>query len=162
MRDKKGLHQVFFLGWSMLSLSDGREKHPTGRSTKVQQEGSPWIEESYCWEGEPTLGLFEGQEGHVPSVRAETRSIASKFDDVCVYLLVTPSCLTLCNSMDCSPSGSSVHGILQARKLEWVAIPFSRWSIFPIQAFEPRSPAFQVDSLLSEPTVKFKVEDRRH
>ena len=32
------------------------------------------------------------------------------------------SCLTLCNPMDCSPPGSSVHGILQARTLEWVAI----------------------------------------
>ena len=36
------------------------------------------------------------------------------------------SCLTLCNSMDCSPPGSSVHGILQPRILEWVAISFSR------------------------------------
>ena len=35
---------------------------------------------------------------------------------------------TLCNPMDCSPPGSSVHGILQARILEWVAIPFSRGS----------------------------------
>ena len=34
----------------------------------------------------------------------------------------------LCNPMDCSPSDSSVHGILQARILEWVAIPFSRGS----------------------------------
>ena len=33
------------------------------------------------------------------------------------------SCLTLCNSMDSSPSGSSVHGILEARILEWVAKP---------------------------------------
>ena len=33
---------------------------------------------------------------------------------------------TFCNPMDCSPPGSSVHGILQARILEWVAIPFSR------------------------------------
>ena len=39
---------------------------------------------------------------------------------------VTQSCLTLCNPMDYSPQGSSVHGILQARILEWVAIPFSR------------------------------------
>ena len=38
------------------------------------------------------------------------------------------SCLTLCNTMDCSLSGSSVHGILQARILEWVAIPSSRGS----------------------------------
>ena len=35
---------------------------------------------------------------------------------------------TLCNPMDCSPSGSSVHGIFQARILEWVAISFSRES----------------------------------
>ena len=42
--------------------------------------------------------------------------------------LVTKSCLTLCNLMDCSPPGSSVHGILQARILEWVAVSFSRGS----------------------------------
>ena len=41
---------------------------------------------------------------------------------------VTQSCLTLCNPMDCSPPGSSVHGILLARILEWVAISFSRGS----------------------------------
>ena len=41
------------------------------------------------------------------------------------------SCLTLCVPMDCSPPGSSVHGILQARILEWVAIPFSRGSSWP-------------------------------
>ena len=42
------------------------------------------------------------------------------------------SCLTLCDTMDCSPPGFSVHGILQARILEWVAIPFSRgWSSWP-------------------------------
>ena len=35
---------------------------------------------------------------------------------------------TLCSSMDCSPPGSSVHGIIQARILEWVALPFSRES----------------------------------
>ena len=45
-----------------------------------------------------------------------------------VLLLVTQSCLTLCDPMGCSPPGSSVHGILQTRILEWVAIPFSRGS----------------------------------
>ena len=40
--------------------------------------------------------------------------------------LVTQSCLTLCHPMDCSPPGSSVHGILQARILEWVAFPAPR------------------------------------
>ena len=40
-------------------------------------------------------------------------------------------CLALCESMDCSPPGSSVHGIFQARILEWVAIPFSKGSSQP-------------------------------
>ena len=40
-------------------------------------------------------------------------------------MLVTQSCLTLCNPMDCSLEGSSVHGIFQARILEWVAIALS-------------------------------------
>jgi len=44
---------------------------------------------------------------------------------------VSQSCLTLCNPMDCNLPGSSVHGILQARVLEWVAISFSRRSSQP-------------------------------
>ena len=43
-------------------------------------------------------------------------------------VIVAQSCWTLCNPMDCSPPGSSVHGILQARILEWVAISFPRGS----------------------------------
>ena len=45
-----------------------------------------------------------------------------------VKVLVAQSCLTLCNPTDYSQPGSSVHGILHARILEWVAIPFSRGS----------------------------------
>ena len=41
----------------------------------------------------------------------------------CVGAKSVPLCPTLCNPMDCNPSGSSVHGILQARILEWVAFP---------------------------------------
>ena len=44
-----------------------------------------------------------------------------------------------CDPMDCSPPGSSVHGIFQARILEWVATPFSRGSSRP--GLEPESPA---------------------
>ena len=43
-------------------------------------------------------------------------------------VLVAQSCPTLCDPMDCDPPGSSVHGILQARILEWLAVPFSRGS----------------------------------
>ena len=45
--------------------------------------------------------------------------------------LVAQSCLTLCDPMDISPSGSSVRGILQTRILEWVAMTFSRGSSYP-------------------------------
>ena len=41
-------------------------------------------------------------------------------------VIVIQMCLTLRDSVDCSPPGSSVHGILQARILEWVAMPSSR------------------------------------
>ena len=44
---------------------------------------------------------------------------------MCVCVCVAQLCPTLCDPMDCSPSGSSVHRILQARILEWVAISFS-------------------------------------
>ena len=47
---------------------------------------------------------------------------------MCVVCSVAQSCLNLGDPMDCSPPGSSVHGILQARTLEWVAMPSSRGS----------------------------------
>ena len=57
---------------------------------------------------------------------------------------VTQSCLIFCDHMDDSPPGSSVHGILQTRVLEWVA--GASWP-----GIEAGSPALQTDSLLSEP-----------
>ena len=54
--------------------------------------------------------------------------------------------------MDCSPPGYSVHGSLQARILELVAIPFS--SNLPNPGIEPGSPTLQADSLPSEPPGK--------
>ena len=46
-------------------------------------------------------------------------------------ILSAQSCLTLCNSVDCNPPGSSVHGIFQARILEWIAVLSSRGSSLP-------------------------------
>ena len=51
-----------------------------------------------------------------------------KFNSKCEVSEVTQSCPTLCDPMDCNLPGSSIHGILQARILEWVAISFSRAS----------------------------------
>ena len=61
-------------------------------------------------------------------------------------------CPTPCDPKDCSPPGSSVRGILQARILEWVAIPFSRGSFWPRD--RTWSPALQADSLPSQPPGK--------
>ena len=55
-------------------------------------------------------------------------SLAANIDSACQ---VTQSCLTLCDSMDHSLVGSSVHGIFQVRILEWVAMPSSRGSSQP-------------------------------
>ena len=51
--------------------------------------------------------------------------------DMKMKVLIAQSCLTLCDPMDCSPPGSPVHGILQARILERVAISLSRRSFQP-------------------------------
>ena len=58
-------------------------------------------------------------------------AIFSRIKTATVCVLLAQSCLTLCNPMDCSSPGSFVHGILQARTLEWVAIPYSRGSSWP-------------------------------
>ena len=62
------------------------------------------------------------------------------------------SCLTLCDPVNYSLPGSSVHGILQARILEWVAI--SSYQDLPDPGMEPVSSALQVDSLSTEPPGK--------
>ena len=78
--------------------------------------------------------------------------------------LVAQSCPTLCDSMDCSPPGSSVHGILQARILECVAISFSRH--LPDPGIRPGSPALQADSspteLLAKPGLSVLHPNSHH
>ena len=71
-----------------------------------------------------------------------------------VPCLVTQSCGTLCNLMDCSLPESSVHGDSPGKSTRGVAIPFSRGSSQP--RVKPRSPTLQADSLLSEPPAKPK------
>ena len=54
-----------------------------------------------------------------------------------------------CNTVDCSPPGSYVHGVSQARILEWVGFPSP--GHLPNPGIEPMSPELQVDSFSSEP-----------
>ena len=76
---------------------------------------------SAIWEGDETIMIVLSQACVCVCVCA----------CVSVCLLVTQSCQTLCDPMDCSPPGSSVHRIFQARILEWVAIPFSEGVSWP-------------------------------
>ena len=69
---------------------------------------------------------------------------------------VAQLCPTLCNPTDCSLPGSSTHGILQARILEWVAFPSP--GDLPDLGIEPRSPALQADTLPSELPGKPQVK----
>ena len=82
---------------------------------------------------------------------------------------VSQSCLILCDPLDCSPPGSSVHGIFQARIMEWVAISSPRGSSWPRDwtrfSFSLLSPALQVDSLpaeLSGKPTNLPTEDQSH
>ena len=70
--------------------------------------------------------------------------------------MLSHSVTSLCDPVDGSPPGSSVHGILQARTLTWVAILFSR--DLPDPGTESGSPVLQVDPLPSEPLEKFSME----
>ena len=72
---------------------------------------------------------------NVPDLLIKETEVSTDLEDVCWnngflqnYCLVTNSCPPLCNSIDCSTLGFSVHGILQARMLEWVTIFFSKGS----------------------------------
>ena len=68
---------------------------------------------------------WEAQKGSESATKNKTWSFTSSESEV------AQSYLTLCDPMDCSLPGSSVHGIFQARILEWVAISFSRGSFRP-------------------------------
>ena len=76
--------------------------------------------------------------------------------ELAVKVKVTQSGPTLCEPRYCTLPGFSVHGIFQARILEWVAIPVFRGSSHP--GIEPRSPALQADSLPAEPWAGLKSQ----
>ena len=62
---------------------------------------------------------------------------------------VTQSCLTLCDPMDCSPPGSSIHEF--SRQENWSGLPFPSPGDLPDPGIEPGSPTLRADTLLSEP-----------
>ena len=74
----------------------------------------------------PSAVLWRGSARWLPPTRISFRPLRA-----CVHAKSLQSCLTLCDPGNCSPPGSSVHGILQERLLEWVAMPSSGGSSQP-------------------------------
>ena len=72
-----------------------------------------------------------------------------------VKALVTQLCPTLCDPMDCSPPGSSVHRILSQEY--WSGLPFPSPGDLPDPGIEPKSPVLQADSLPTEPPGKLSA-----
>ena len=72
--------------------------------------------------------------------------------------LVSQSCPTLCDPMDCNPLGSSVHGISQQEY--WSGLPFPSAGDLPNPGIKPGSPALQAESFPSEPQGKPRHEPR--
>ena len=88
-----------------------------------------WVNSgSWWWTGRPGVLRFMGLQrvGHDWATELNWTELKIPWGDVLLCVLVAQSCLTLCNPTDYSLPGFSVHGILQARILEWIAIPFSR------------------------------------
>ena len=88
--------------------------------------------QKWVWWSKGYKGLFQCLR-HIPKMLSKSAVPASSLLAIheCgkkVEVLVAQQCLTLWDTTDCSPPGSSVHRILQARILEWVAISFSRGS----------------------------------
>ena len=79
-----------------------------------------------------------------------------------VHAKLLQSCLTLCNAMDCNPRGSSVHGIFQARILEWIAISSSRDIPHPeIKHASLASPALAKGFFTTAPPGKLIVQETK-
>ena len=103
---------------------------------------SPWPLQAYC-SFLSTMSLIVIDNGCLRVCLPQQTQVfegsclpSLSLDCQCVRAKSLQSCLTLCNPVNCSPSGSSVHGILQARILEWVVIPSSR-GIFLTQGSNP-------------------------
>ena len=79
-----------------------------------------------------TMELSYWMEAFVSMVRKPVFLFSYSTENRSVHAQSLQSCPALCNLMDCSPPDSSVHGTLQARMLEWVAISFSKMRVYSI------------------------------
>ena len=92
------------------------------------------VDERARWRPQPRVPATEMRAHREPLGCPGTspdRSHTTLLVHSCVCAKLLHSCLTLCDPVEDSPPGSSIHGILQARILEWVAMPSSRGSSRP-------------------------------
>ena len=109
-----GILQARTLEWAAISFSNAwKWKVKVKSLSHVQLLATPW---TTAYQAPPSMGFFRQEYWSGVPLPSP---------------LIAQSCPTLCDPMDCSTASSSVHGILQARILVWVAIPFSRGSSWP-------------------------------
>ena len=117
-----------------ISLNSTRQKNPCWVLGRVSNTTTAWLRSLVIsfLDRPKMLYSYPSRSPSAPRLYLASRCHGSQSMHAlctsCCCLLVAKSCPTLCNPMDCSLPGSSVHGILQARILEWVAIFFSRGS----------------------------------
>ena len=112
-------------------LGAGAQGRPRGMEWGGRrEEGSGWGMHVYLWWIH--FNIWQNKYNYVKfKNKIKLKKIKIKVQQSPCYVLVAWSCPTLCGSMDCSPPSSLVHGILQARILEWIPIPLCRRSPQP-------------------------------
>ena len=126
------LPNIFIGGWHMSSGGGGWQADiPTWNSNSgVRGAGTDW--DGCNWSRLVDLRIAVKGKQDCGAFLEQSYSLIWAFVPVmCMCAQSFQSCLTLCCLMDCGLSGSSVHGIFQARILEWVTMPSSRGSSWP-------------------------------
>ena len=126
-------HQDNVISWGQESLGPherSKEGHDPGKASWNEKELAKWVRRGKCFKQGGKIHVWrvlgKGKHGIFLFWSMELKGSTEITKARRLYLLVTLLCLILYDPRDCSPPGSSVHGILQARILEWVAIPFTR------------------------------------
>ena len=117
---------VWSLGWED-SLEEGMATHSSILAWRIPMVRGVWLATAHGVTKSPTGWATKHSIVQHTHIYRDTR-IDSHICAMCAVCLVTQSCPTLCNPMDNSPQGFSVNGNLQARILEWIAMPSSRTS----------------------------------
>ena len=136
-----GILQARVLEWVAIPFCRGSSRPRDGIHTasRLLVTMKFWLPVACCWDQNGSLGLpytvavMDRQTicrgtAFLTSVYFSTFDLVVKWSHTYICAKSLQSCLTLCDLVDCSPPGSSVYGILQARILEWVALPSSRGS----------------------------------